>query len=219
MAASAYSRFRIAQQLLPLLITAASTTPLARVVDVAGGTYEGHVDTSDIPALNVSYTKLRPHTCSIHTLSLEALAQQAPTVSFVHEFPDAVYTNLHKDASGALGLLFRVVITMLHAILGGWIFVPLEESGERHVFFATSRKYKPLDGGASGVSFGGLETAEGSNSVIGSGVYSMNWDGEKRTEQSVIALKELRSKRVNEMVWNHITSEFDRITGEDQPIR
>ncbi|KAF2821449.1 hydrogenase/reductase-like protein [Ophiobolus disseminans] len=216
LATGCYSRFRIAQQLLPLLTAAASTTPLARVVNVSSGTYEGDVVTSDMQVQNLSFTKafseMKPHVASIATLYLEALADQAPTVSFVHDFPGPVYSNLHKNAIGVFGLLIRVITEVIYAFLGRWLFVPIEESGERHVYFATSKNYRPRAGTAVGMALEGVNAAEGSDGLVGSGVYSINWDGEKRTEASVSALKKLRAKGVKEIVWDHVTGEFDRIT-------
>ena len=217
LAAACYSRFRIAQQLLPLLTAAAATTSIARVVNVAAGTYEGALNTADIQVQNVpiakAFSKLKPHMASMTTLYLEALAQRAPTVSFVHDFPGAVYTNLHKNAVGTIGLLVRIIFEVVYTLLGRWLFVSIEESGERHVYFATSMRYRPEKGEAVGVVSSDMETAEGSDGVIGSGVYSIDWNGEKRTKSSITALKDLRNKGVRETVWNHVTGEFDRITG------
>jgi hypothetical protein len=218
LAASVYTRIRIVQKLLPLLTVAASRTPLARVLNVAGGTYEGEVNTADLTALKTPLTKFRPHLSSMHTLSLEVLAQKAPGVSFVHDFPGAVYTNLGKNASGVVAMLYRTIITLLYLILGNWMFVSLEESGERHVFLATSKKYPPREGNAGGVSLGDFGVAKGSDDVVGSGMYSVNYDGEKRNEESTTVLKELRRKGVKEIVWNHITAEFVRIAGDDDAL-
>jgi hypothetical protein len=214
LAASTYTRVRITQQLLPLLETAAQTTSLARVLDIAGGTKEGEVDTSDIAALRIPFHRLRPHLTSIHTLAWEALAQQAPTVSFIHEFPGAVYTSLHKNISGFLTLLFAFAIEVIHALLGRWLFVPIGESGERHVFLATSGRFKPREGEASGVPLAkSRDCGTGSDGVVGSGTYSVDWDGEGPTKGSKIVLKALRQRGVHEIVWGHFMAEFDRISG------
>jgi hypothetical protein len=165
----------------------------------------------NVPITKV-FTKLKPHMASMATLYLEVLSQQAPTVSFVHDFPGPVYTNLHRNAVGYTGLLIRIIIEFLYAVFGRWLFVPIDESGERHVHFATSTKYRPREGKAVGVVLKSVRVAEGSDGMVGSGVYSIDWNGEKRTEASVTALKELRSKGVKEIVWHHVMGEFDRIT-------
>lgn len=213
MAASTYTRLRMAQQLLPLLDNAASTGSLARVVDVAGGTKEGAIDTSDIAALNMPLSKVRPHLTSVHTLSLEALAEEAPRVSFVHNFPGAVYTNLQTGAPGIIGVILRGLLPLLYYTFGYWVFVPIEEAGERQVYFATSNKYEPAQGRSTGVPLGGEEVAPGSDGLDGSGVYSVNWDGEPGSQHSLKILHELRNNGVREKVWAHMTSEYARITG------
>lgn len=150
----------------------------------------------------------------MHTFAWEALAQQAPEVSFVHGFPGAVYTSLHKDTSGFLAMLFALAIEVIYALLGRWLFVPIEEVGERHVFLATSGRYKSREGKASGIPLGkGMDYGTGSDSVVGSGVYSVDWDGEGPTKGSAMALKVERQKGVREIVWAHFRTEFDRIGG------
>jgi hypothetical protein len=216
-AAVFYSRLRITQQLLPLLSVAAASTSLARVVNVASGTYEGAVDVSNLPLQDIPITqvfaKLKPQAASMITLSMETLAAQAPAVSFVHDFPGAVYTSLHKNAVGAMGMVVYIIVEMMYRLFGKWMFVPLEECVERQLHAATSAIYRPRDGNARGVTLDGSHVARGSDGVEGSGVYSIDWDGERRTEQSVIALKELRTKGVGEIVWKHVSGDFERIAG------
>jgi hypothetical protein len=52
--------------------------------------------------------------------------------------------------------------------------VPLEESGERHLFAATNGRFPPK---ADGKAMKG-DIAVGSDGVKGSGCYWLNWDGE-----------------------------------------
>lgn len=212
MAASLYSRVRIAQQMLPLLTTAASAGELARVIDIAAGTYEGKMHVSDIPATNLSFAQLRPHVSSLHTLALESLQEQAPEVSLMHNFPGTVLTDLHNDIPGVLGRLFAVVFPLVYWCLGRWLFVELEECAERQVYFATSDKYGPAKGRTAGVSLGKEDRSNGSDGVAASGVYSVNWDGEERTKDSLNHLRRLRSEGMKEEAWDHIRGEFDRIT-------
>jgi hypothetical protein len=195
-------------------VTAARNTSLARVIDVAGGTKEGEVNTSDLAARTIPFHRIRPHLASMHTLAWEALAQQAPTVSFVHEFPGAVYTPLYTNTSGFLPRVFSSAVKVAYALLGRWLFIPIEESGERHLFLATSGRYKPREGKATGVPLTNeRDHMTGSDGVVGSGVYSVDWSGEGSTKGTEIALKHLRQKGVHELVWSHFTTEFDRISG------
>ena len=181
---------------------------------MAGGTKEGEVDVLDLPALRIPLLRLRPHLSSIHTLALESLAEQAPAVSFVHVFPGAVHTDLHKDTPGWLGWFSRIVHEIVYALSGRWLFVPIEECGDRHVYLATNGRYKPKDGDAVGVKFiDGVDAAKGTDGVEGSGVYSLDWDCEGSTKNSVEVLDGLRKKGTREAVWNHITEEFERVVG------
>ncbi|KAH7063862.1 hypothetical protein BKA63DRAFT_497142 [Paraphoma chrysanthemicola] len=213
LAASTYTRMRIVQNFLEPLKKAGETTGLARVVNVAGAGTEGKIDTSDIEAFKIPFTQLRPQLVSMHTLALESLAEHAPNVSFVHDYPGAVYTDLHKGAGGAMGWLMYFLLEGIHALLGRWLFVPIEESGERHIYLATSGRYAPHDGHEMGISQEKSTALRGSNGERGSGVYSVGWDGEGPAERSLVALKGLRANGVKELVWNHMKTEFDRIRG------
>ncbi|KAH7076236.1 hypothetical protein FB567DRAFT_535785, partial [Paraphoma chrysanthemicola] len=216
LAASTYTRMRIVQNLLGPLKKAGETIGLARVVNVAGAGTEGKIDTSDIEAFKIPFTQLRPQLVSMHTLSLESLAEHAPNVSFVHDYPGAVYTDLHKGAKesgGALGWLMYLLLEGIHALLRRWLFVPIEESGERHVYLATSGRYAPHDGHETGILLEKSTVLRGSNGEPGSGVYSVGWDGEGPADRALVALKGLRSDGVKELVWNHMKTEFDRISG------
>lgn len=213
MAASFYSRMRITQRILPLLTTAASAGELARVINIGAGTYEGEIHVADIPATNVPFAKIRPHISSLNTLTLESLHEQAPEVSFMHNFPGTVLTDLHKDIPGVGGWLLAVAFPLVYWIFGRWLFVELHECAERQVYFATSDKFKASQGGSTGVPRGNEVVSDGSAGTAGSGVYSVNWDGEERKKDSLNHLRRLRGEGVEEKVWSHVTGEFDRITG------
>ncbi|KAH6212309.1 hypothetical protein HBI43_150320 [Parastagonospora nodorum] len=156
--------------------------------------------------------KLRPHMSSIHTLAWEVPADRVPSVSFVHNFLGSVETNLYKNAEGAIDWVLSTVKNVVGGLFGRWLFVPIEECGEREVYLATSGRYEPRVGSARGVVRGDVGIAEGSDGREGSGVYSVTCDGEKRTETSVEVLRDLRAQGVKEMVWEHMNAEFDRIT-------
>ena len=70
------------------------------------------------------------------------------------------------------------------SIVGYWICVPIEECGERQLYLATSARYPPASASSdrsSGVPLGhGVEVAVGTTGEIGSGVYSVLWDGTRR---------------------------------------
>ena len=82
--------------------------------------------------------------------------------------------------------------------------VPLEESGERHLYAATSGTYAPK---------GRQEDCAvvGSAGVKGSGAYLLNWDGEPTGKK---ILSQYREKGVREKVWEHTMEVFEQICGE-----
>ncbi|KAH8819902.1 hypothetical protein F5884DRAFT_892876 [Xylogone sp. PMI_703] len=205
-----YSRARFITNFLPLLQRA---SVLRRVVTVAAGGLEGPLDPTDIPARHVSLTAIRGHLSTLIDLGLEAIAKTAPEVSFVHNYPGIVNTPLFNHMEGAFGLIMRTSIYLI----GRWICVPLKESAERHVYLATSAKYPPAAGG-KGCNFSiplgeGIDVAQGTTGVIGSGVYAVQWDCESASRASQKLLARYRDNGVVERIWQHTESEFKRITG------
>lgn len=201
-----YSRIHFISNLLPLIKSASA---LRRVVVVAGGGLEGHLDTTDFPALRISLFAIRGHLCSLISLGLEATARTAPEVSFVHDFPGAVNTALFTRMQGLRGVMIRLYVTLL----GRWVCVPIEESGERHLYFATSARFPSPSGNALTVPLGdGVEVAQGTTGAFGSGVYSLGWDGETASSAVQELLADMRDKGLVEEVWRHTESEFKRIT-------
>lgn len=130
----------------------------------------------------------------------------------MHDDPGAVKTSLLDRMEGVVGVLMRAYVS----IVGYWICVPIEECGERQLYLATSARYPPASIGSDG-SFGvplghGIEVAEGTTGELGSGVYSVTWDG---TSASTAVQKVLAAYRDNGMVEDiarHTKSEFDRVT-------
>lgn len=202
-----YSRMRFITTLLPQIKAADS---LRRVIYVAGGGKEGPLDETDIPALKVPLLKLRGHLTSLVTLALESVAKNAPEVSFVHDYPGTVDTQLSRNMKGVRGVVIRSLIYWF----GRWLCVPIEESGERHVYLATSAKYPATNRDMSGVGgVGQLEVAVGTSGAVGSGVYSVGWDCESASSDVRGLLAGLRGKGMVEKVWDHTEGEFRRITG------
>lgn len=204
-----YSRARFIVNLLPLLQKA---TDLRRVVSVFTATKEGPVDMTNFQARKVSLMSQRGHASSLVTLSLEALAKKAPDVSFIHNFPGAVKSGITRGTTGAMMFLFKAV----SKVLGSLFYIPTVEAGERHVFLATSARYPAGTSGdaASGVPLAdGVATARGTSSKIGSGVYSIDSQGESAESKVEVLLAQFREQGMVEKVWNNIEDEFKRITG------
>jgi hypothetical protein len=205
-----YARTRFITNLLPHLKQA---TNLRRVVSVLAGTHEGPIDTSDFQARNMSVLKLRGHVVSMTDLALETLAAQAPEVSFINDYPGAVKTGIGRESNSFLTWFMTFVLM----IIGPLIYIPNQESGERHLFFATSGKYPPrVADGASGVSVvGAVAVAKGTDGKVGSGVYSIGSDGEEAGPKVVVLLAGIREQGLAEKVWQHTVGEFERITGSE----
>lgn len=204
-----YSRLRFITNLLPLLQRASA---LRRVVTVAGGGNEGPLDPTDFPALRVPLSAIRGHISTLTSLGLESVAKIAPGVSFVHDYPGTVKTSLAGRMEGMLGVLMRAYIF----VVGYWKCVPIEECGERHLYLATSARYPPAmvdSEGGSGVPLeDGVELARGTTGEVGSGTYSVGWDGTSASSTVEKLLAGYRDKGIVEQIRRHTESEFDRVT-------
>ena len=88
---------------------------------------------------------------------------------------------------------------------------PIEESGERHLYAATSAAYPPKAGEGGGVEVGDGDVKKGSAGEIGSGAYFIGSDGELRANEKV--LKELRGKDAGAKVWGNTVKIFENIRG------
>lgn len=206
-----YSRTRFIVNLLPLLQGA---TALRRVITVFIAGKEGPVDTNDFQGWKVPMRAQRGHGSSLVTLSLEALAKKAPDVTFIHNFPGHVKSNLARSGDGAAIFVLRAYSKILGPLLT--TYMPNEECGERHVFLATSAKYPAGAHGnaASGVPLAsGVAVARGTNGTSGSGVYSVDWEGESTGPKVEELLAKLRKEGVVEKIWGNTEEEFKRITG------
>lgn len=176
-----YARMRFVTKLLPLL-TAAAEDPsvnanarLSRVVSVldpqvsvrAGGS--GRLDFSDLSLKHTfSLQTCQAHASLMGDFFLEGMAQRHPHTSFVHAYPSGVATGLMRELP-----VGRVLSSVLGTLLSPFI-VPIQESGERHLFAATSGRFLPK---AEGAKMEG-DVAVGSDGTKGSGCYWVNWDGE-----------------------------------------
>lgn len=130
-------------------------------MSVFAATKEEAVDTDDFQAGDLTLAAMRDHTASLITLSMEAIAQRAPDVAFVHDEPGPVHSGIGHDYKGAQWLL-----RLLFRVLGSLFCVPDEEVGERELFLATSARYAPKMTGEGGLAAGvpvppGLSVARG----------------------------------------------------------
>jgi NAD(P)-dependent dehydrogenase (short-subunit alcohol dehydrogenase family) len=204
-----HSRTRFIVNLLPLLRAAPD---LRRVVSVFAGTKEGPLGNEDLQMRdsNGSLFKFLERITSATTLALEETAKLAPEVSFVHDYPGAIRSNIARGG-GMFNLFLRVVMR----IRGPFVWIPDDECGDTQLYIATSARYPPKVLGADGVTTDtSLAIARGTDGEVRSGVYVIDENCEEGSEQVVQLLKSLRESGRDQYVWNHIQEEFSRITGK-----
>ncbi|MCJ1391791.1 hypothetical protein MMC18_004658 [Xylographa bjoerkii] len=213
-ALATYTRTRFIVNLLPLLQRA---TALRRVVSVLCATKEGPIATNDMQGLKITnMLAQRGHGGSLVTLSLEALARKAPSVTFIHNFPGSVKTNIIRGGEGPFIVALNVVSKIVGAFMD--LYVPPEECGDRHVFLATSAKYPAgQDGDAvAGVPLpAGVAVARGVDGKTASGVYSIDQYGESAGPKVEELLAGFRRDGLVEKVWQDTEEQFQRITGRE----
>ena len=204
-----HSRIRFILNLLPLVRRA---TSLRRVVSVAAGTCEGAVDLDNIWAKGVPMRQWQGQVATIETLLLEQVAQKAPEVPFVHDIPGLVPSGIFRTATG---LRMRIMVG-LSKLLGPVVATPPEESGERHVFLATSAKFVAGKGGvsAAGVPLDNSQTmARGTDGKVASGVYSLSNKCDSAPEKVEGLLAKYRADGTAKMAWDALMADFNKITG------
>ena len=151
----------------------------------------------------------RGHAASITTLALEAQYKHAPEVSFIHNFPGVVKSGITRGTTGILMGTMKAVFAFLRPL----VYMAPEECGDRHVFLCTSARYSTgAQDIASGVSISdkeGLTLARGTDGKTGSGVYSIDTNGESAKPEVERLLAGLRSHGMVEIVWNTIQSDTE----------
>lgn len=189
-----YVRMRFIMNLLPLLSQCQS-----RVVSILDTGKESKLIELDLELRHHHSTNnVIGHSNTMTILVMEHLAKQYPSISFLHVFPGLVITNLAaSDMSWPWSSLVKYVRPLF-----SFLAVPLEESGQRHLFCATSKRYPPRCAVTA-------EAARGSNGEQGSGVYSLNWDGEPAKQKDFLA--EYRARGMGETVWAHTLDVFERV--------
>lgn len=213
MALMYYARTRFIVNLLPQLKQAQS---LRRVITVAAGGKEGVVIPSDWQANNMGILSFRPHATSMVTLTLLAIAKRSPNVTFVHNYPGFVNTGMSRELTGIVPAITKVLFAPIMAMLK----IPIDETGERQLYFATSARFPPRNHGtgtvetADMIALGqGVNTAVGADGTAGGGVYSIDYEAEGTSERVQSLLDGLKKDGTAEKVWKHVEEEFIRITG------
>ncbi|EHK16306.1 uncharacterized protein TRIVIDRAFT_39631 [Trichoderma virens Gv29-8] len=207
MAVHYYSRMRFISNLLPLLASSASSSQLSRVMTVLGAGIGNRMVESDLGLkTNFSLSNCGAH-CGVMTdLMLERFAATWKGTAFVHTAPGVVKTNLGSGLPTCLRAAYKVA----GQLLAPWT-VGLAETGERHLYMATSNRYPPsesLNAATCGTPIEKNDVAEGSNGGRGSGAYLLNWDGRVQ-KQNANLLEEYRRTAMAEKIWKHTEDVFD----------
>lgn len=200
-----YSRMRFAQQLLTLLHS--SSPQLSRVVSVLSPGEESALDLDNLDLKrNFTLWKAATHAITMTDFTFEEMAKKNPSMSFVHAYPGAVKTGFTKET----GFAVRAASQLALMVLSPWT-VGIEESGERHLYAATSAAYPASAGEERGVAVSEGEVKKGSAGEVGSGAYLIGSDGEVRAKKKV--LRELRNKDAGAKIWEHTMETFERVRG------
>jgi NAD(P)-dependent dehydrogenase (short-subunit alcohol dehydrogenase family) len=214
-----YARMRFTQNLLPLL-EAAETRP-GRVVSVLGGGFEGSINVDDLD-LKHGYNIV---SCAMHAVTMTSLAMEhlaaSHRASFVHVFPGLVGTNIYTNSfPQPLAAVYNYGVWPLMYPFS----VDIEESGQRHLFHATSERYSDsiVEKSEATSAHDEDRVAMGSDGVLGSGAYLMNWKGE--TSAAGKKMQKLRAQGMARQIWDHTTELLSRTgsfdgVGDGNPLR
>lgn len=197
-----HSRMRFTLNLLPLLEAAPT---LRRVVSIFAATKEGPITATELQMRTLKNPlAARGQAASAVTLLMEVAQRRAPSVSFVHTYPGFVSSNIGRD----LGIGMRVLAKAVETVIGPWLYVPKEESGERNLWLCTSGRFCAEEEK-------GEDAAVGSDGSVGSGVYIVDEMGESGGEAVQAVLRDLREKKKDDWVWEEVKRDLTRITGKE----
>jgi hypothetical protein len=196
-----YARMRFLVNLLPQLTNAGTSNQLSRTISVLSAGHEGKLLLDDLPLKNnYSLGNCANHATTMNSLAMEELAASHPATSFIHAYPGGVNTGLLDKMLGRLGS------NALAFLARPWM-VPLDQSGERHLYAATSSTYPSRDRKAD-------EAVSGSDGTKGSGAYLLSWDGSVTGNQKI--LNEYRSDGTRKTVWEHTLGVFESVCGKKE---
>lgn len=215
-----YGRLRFTTQLLPLLTSASASGGggggLSRVVSVLGaGSESSTFNMGDLDLKqNFSVRNAAIHAIVMTDFAFEEAANLHPTTSFVHSYPGLVKTGFFRETSPLVRLGGSILVALMSPFA-----VDITESGERHLFVATSDIYPARDD-PSAASHGGVEensgqkredVKRGSAGVAGSGAYLIGWNGEIRANEKVLTA--LRKEGAGKKIWDHLLDTFRSVRG------
>lgn len=154
---------------------------------------------------------------------LEQFATKDPGISFVHSHPSVVETGVGRELPlwARLGLKVFTPLVKVFA-------VPIEETGERQLFIATSPMFPPgkpttKDGkgdapetavigtteSGKGVRREVVPIATGIDGQVGSGAYLVEWNGEITGKMGL--LEKYRQQGAPKTIWEHTMGVFEMV--------
>lgn len=194
----------MAANLLPLIQAAPH---LRRVVSTFAAGKEGFIYLDDIPGRRVPFSGARGHLSGVMTLGLEALAERAPEVAFIHNFPGSVKSNLIRKDDGFVLQVARLVFKLAP----NRMWMDNDECGERHAYLCLGGRYPPASGADR--TEDGVTAVRGTDGKKGSGMYSVDSSGETSPDSVLELLAKYKKDGVVDKIWEHTEGEFKRITG------
>ncbi|KAL4812961.1 short-chain dehydrogenase/reductase [Aspergillus spinulosporus] len=210
-----YSRMRFVTNLLPQLIKAGERDeqtlgdgpPLSRVISVLEAGGEAALQLDDL-SLKTKYSlrNCAKHAITMNSISMEYLAYSYPQISFIHSFPGIVRTRLGRD----FGTVTKVAIHALLVLAKPWE-IPFAESGERHLYAATSPRFPPRN-----YKDGIPDAAEGSEGYPGSGFYRLSSTGSTYNQSKI--MQTYRKNGVRNVIWNHTLDVFAKARGAQEEV-
>lgn len=182
-------------------------------MSIHGAGKEGRLNEDDLELKHTfSMQSAAMHTSTMNSLALEEIAASHPTISCVHVFPGIVITPAFGTFSEDWALPLRVPFRRVVLPLAKLVTTSLPESGQRHLFHATSARFPPAgvkDPPGAGVAIpNGVELARGADWKAGTGCYLLNYDGETVGDKKL--LDEYRQRGMGKTIWQHTQEVFDR---------
>lgn len=192
---------RFIKNLMPQLTRAtnnkSSTSGISRVITVLGAGHETKIDVDDLD-LKQKYSL---NSCDVHATTMSSLmvgefASRYPSTTFIHTYPGIVKSGISREAGPIVGRFVRAVM-----FLGRPWMVGEQESGERHLYVATSDVF-PSSSMARGQSR--VDSVESTR-----GAYLVNWDGSEVGNRRL--LDEYHTSGVGRQVWDHTEDMFQTV--------
>ena len=201
-----HARIRFLLTLLPLLRAA----PNPRVVSILAGGMEVALNLDDLGwTQKGTYGPIYAAgaTAAMTTVMFEELGKDPKNekIVFLHVYPGLVYTGLSLENTGwILPLIWDYILKPIFWLIA----MTSEEAGERVLFAATSGRFRKVKDPES---VRGTLIEEGSDGVLGSGVYAVKGDSSAVTGGGNKDLRKMREMGAGRKVFDYTMAELERI--------